>query len=106
MKRFIAVAALLGLLLVSCTNPASGTLIGTWGINGTAIWTFNSNSTFSNQTFGTGTYTYTSTTIVVVTSTQGTITYTYSISGNYLTLTISQTVNGIPTSSSSTFTRM
>ena len=104
MKRFIAVATLLCLLLVSCTNPASGTLIGTWGINGTAIWTFNSDSTFTNQSLGTGTYTYTSTTIVaVVTSNQTTYNYTYSISGNYLTLTITGK-NDVP--SSATFTRM
>jgi len=104
MKRFVAAAALLGLLLVSCSNPASGTLLGTWGQNGVAIWTFNSDSTFTNQTLGTGTYTYTSTTIVIVynggTQTQP---YSYNISGNYLTLTITGK-NDVP--SSATFTRM
>ncbi len=98
-------AVMLILFLGSCANPASasGTLIGTWGQNGITDWTFNGDSTFSS-TQGTGTFTYTSTTIVVTYTSSPTspLTYSYSISGNYLTLTI--TVNTVP--SSAIFARM
>lgn len=106
MRRSMLAAVILSLLLVGCANPASssGTLIGTWGISGTPVWTFNSDLTCSSSQ-GPGTFTYTSTTIIVTYSntTQPVTTMTYSISGNYLTLTITTS----PTQSTSTiFTRM
>lgn len=96
MKVAMIAALALGLSLASCSlGQANASLIGTWGQDGTRLWVFNSDGTFSEPEQGySGTYTSTSSTMDLTYTgssvpINNTATYAYSISGNYLTLTSS-----------------